>query len=451
MKRIRLIPTILGLLILIIGVASGVLLINKSSNIFSQADSGSTPNQLKITNIAESSFSVSWVTNQPTTGFIKYGDNNNLIFVGKDDRDQLSGKSGNFSTHHVTIRDLKPALTYYFKIVSGGNIYDNNGAVFQTNTAPVSQNPALENDVAYGTVIDQNGAPVEGAIIYLTLPDAVTQSTLTKNSGSWVIPLNLTRSSDLSTYGNYDRETTIEEILVQGLPGTTATVITITKKDSPIPAITLGGNFDFRNTPSELTGNQELTPPGSQFSSPDNQGFSPEDTGSISIINPSAGENINTQKPEFIGNGPVGETINIVINSPTPLKDQVTVDTNGNWNWSPSANLSPGEHSITISLPNGKSVTRRFTVLAADSSDLPFLTASPSATLTPTIVLPSTSPTPLSFPSLVLTPTITNSPTPTIIVQSPQSGNLTPTLSIFIMGGVLVFIGLSGKLLYKET
>jgi len=443
MKRIRLIPTILGLLILVIGVIGGVLLINKSSTIFSQADSGSTPSQLKNTNITESSFSISWITNQPTTGFIKYGNDNNLILVGKDDRDQFSGKSGNFLTHHVTIRGLKPATVYYFKIVSGGNIYDNNGVIFQVNTAPASKNPTPENDVAYGTVLDQNETPAEGVIVYLSLPDAVTQSTLTKNSGSWVIPLNLARSSDLSSYSNYDRETSTEEIFVQGSGGT-ATATTITKKDSPVPSITLGGNFDFRNTPLEPGGNQEPTPSGSQFPSSDNQDYSSfKETGSISIINPSAGERINTQKPEFLGNGPVGETINIEINSSTPLKDKVTVDANGNWSWSPPAKLTPGEHSITISLSTGKSVTRRFMVLAADSSDLPFFTASPSATLTPTLAIISPSPS-LTIPTISLTPTPTTTPTP-------QPGNLTPTFLIFIMGSVLVFIGLSGKILYKES
>lgn len=442
MKRIKLIPTILGLLILVIGVISGVLLIDKSSTIFSRADSGSTPSQLKITNITESSFSISWITSQPTTGFIKYGNNDNLMLSGKDDRDSLSGKSGNFLAHHVTIRGLKPATVYYFKIVSGGNVYDNNGVIFRADTAPTGKNPAPENDVAYGTVIDQNGVPAEGVIVYLSLPNAVTQSTLTKSSGSWVIPLNLSLSSDLSLYSNYDREISTEEIFVQGSLGGTATAITITKNDSPIPAITLGGNFDFRNTSSGLVGNQESTPPESQFSSPDNQG-SFKETGSISIINPSPGESINTQKPEFIGNGPVGETINIEINSSTLLKDQVTVNANGNWSWSPSANLTPGEHSITISLPDGKSVTRRFTVLAADSSDLPFFTASPSATLTPTLAIISPSPS-LTIPTISLTPTPTTAP-------KPQSGNLTPTLLIFIMGSILVFIGLSGKILYKES
>lgn len=454
MKKIRQIPTILGLFILIMGVLGGVVLINKGSKLFLQAESGTTPDQSKITNITETGFTVSWITSQPTSGFIKYGTDHNLSSLAKDDRDQLSGNTGNFLAHHVTIKGLKPATTYFFKIGSGGSLYGNNETDFQINTAPANKSTMPENDVAYGTILDQNGAPAEGVVVYLSLPDAITQSTLTKSSGSWVIPLNLARSSDLSSFVNYNREASVEEIFVQGSLKGTATAITITKNDTPIPSIALGESYDFRETQAESSSNQEPTPtsPESHFSSPDNQGSSAfKETGSISIINPSAGEKIGVQKPEFLGNGPAGEILDIEVNSPNSFKGKTTVQSSGIWTWSPPTNLAPGEHTITVTLANGRSVTRRFTVLAAGESDLPSFTASPSASLTPAATVPPLlSPTPSSILTPTSTPTGYLSPTPTVS-QPLQPGNLTPTFLVFIMGSTLFLIGLGGKILIKET
>jgi len=465
MRRIKRLPTILGLLLVLGAIVGGVVLIKQGPNLFLRAAPEQTPAQIKITNVTDSSLTVSWLTSEATTGFVKYGTENSLTFTANDDRDQISGKNEEFPTHHITIKNLNPATTYFFKIGSGGKLFDNNGQPYQAKTAPAIKTAPPVNDVAYGTVVDQNNNPVSGAIIYFSLANANPASAITKSSGSWVVPLNLIRSADLTNWATYDKAASIEEIFVQAGSLGTSTVVATTKNDSPMPKITLGQSFDFKEIAQEEQKIQEkqetsqATESG-KFTIPTDAtpSATASPTGELAIINPDEEENVNTQKPEFVGTGPVNKNITITVESPQTYSATILVDENGKWQWTPPANLEPGEHTVTISYTDdsGKvqKVSKTFMVLSAGSSDLPAITASPSSS--------STTPTP--SPSLSATPTPTASPTPTATISAtptstssatdssrssmpstssgvPTSGYLTPTFMVFIMGLGLIFIG----------
>ncbi len=444
MKKIRTIPTIIGIILLVLGVGTGGFLVQKASNLLVRANPEIIPKQVKITNVTDTTFTVSWITDSQTTGSLNYGTDKNPSFLAGDDRDQLSGKTGSFTTHHVTLKNLNPTTTYFFKIISGEKVFDNNGEPYQVATGPQIKTEPPPNDIAYGIVLNQNGSPAEGVIVYLSLPNSFPLSVLTKSSGSWVIPLNLARSRDLSSYLSYDREATIEEIFIQGGSTGTAIAITLTKNDSPVPSITLGGSFDFREGQPEIM----ITPPVAEESkfSFENISSSAAEEKQLTILNPSLDEKISTQTPQIIGTGPRGQTITIKIESPTPISGQTTIDNDGNWQWVPPISLSPGEHTLTVSLPDGTKIIRRFTVLA--NEEIPSFTASPSATLTPTST-PIPSPTTL----LTLTPTPTSTPTatPTIAPQVSQPGNSFPTLIILVISSVMLLFGLFANFLFKKN
>lgn len=422
MRKIRRIPTILGILIILAGVVAGVLLIKEGSGWFTRAQPEIVPKQVKITNIMDNSFTVSWITDSQTNGFLQYGTEGDLSYNAPDDRDQLSGSQGNFLIHHVMVKNLSPATTYFFKI-------NNSGQPYQVTTASTTADPAPPNDVAYGTVVNQNGSPVEGAIVYLSLTNVAPLSALTKASGSWVIPLNLARSTDLTTWAFYDREASTEEIFVQGGLLGTATAVATTKYDSPLPTITLGQSFDFRKAPllPTPTFSQALPSP-SKFSL-------------VTIINPSQGEEVNTPKPEILGTGPAGKALTIIVNSPETFTTQVTINEDGTWSWTPPADLPPGEHTVTVSLTDGQRITRSFVILAAGSSGLPSFTATPSATATPTA---TQTPTPTSTPAARVS-------LPSTEGGVPQPGYLTPTFLFSIMGVVLMILGILSNILMRKV
>lgn len=437
MKEVRRIPTALGLLILASGLVTGLILIRQKNVWQSQASSDITPQQIRITNITDTGFTVSWITESQTSGFIKYGrENNRFDLTALDERDQLSGKTGKFLTHHVVIKNLTPGTNYFFKIGSGENLFDNNANPYQQVVARSFQGSPPTNDVAYGSVLDQSKNPVEGAIIYLSLGNTVLQSTITKSSGSWVIPLNLAYTTDFSGYSLYDRQASVEEIFVQGGAKGTATAVTITKQDSPVPPLVLGQNLDFR-TQTTAQGEEETDSDSSGESKFSLQGTTPTPNPSaLTIINPGEGEKIPNFMPEIFGIGPAGETITITLQSTNQYSGSVKIDALGNWKWTPPGNLEPGEHIVSVLLANGKKVSRSFTVMAAGETDLPSFTATPSATLTPTFT-----------PAATLTPTPTATPPARTSMPStqsgvPSSGYLTPTFFVFIMGLALIFLGL---------
>lgn len=439
---------------MIFGIVAGVFLIKNTSNWFFRAGPGEVPKQVKITNITETGFAVSWITDSQTSGLIKYGlSNSDISFSAADDRDQLSGKTGNFFAHHVSLKNLKAATVYYFKIMSGENDFDNNSQPYQVTTAPAISVPLPPNDITYGTIVGQDGSPAEGTIVYLVLANANTLSALTKSSGSWVIPLSIARSSDLSSYVSYDRDASVEEIFVQGANLGTATAVATTKYDSPLPNIALGQSYDFRKGGQEKATPTPTRGPSGRFSAQDFSGVG--SSANLTITNPSQGESVNTKTPEIIGTGPASEKLTIIVNSQDAIEDEVTIGSDGKWNWTPPSNLTPGEHTITVSLADGKTVSRRFTVLAAGDSNLPAFEASASATPTnpPT---PTATSTPISTSAASPTPTST----PTVAARTsrpsteggiPASGNLTPTFIFFIMGTVLMLLGIGINILFKKV
>lgn len=453
MLKTRRIPTIIGLFILLLGLGGGVFLVQKSQILFLRAGPETIPTQIKITNITDNSFSASWITNEKTAGFIRFGETTRLGSTMADDRDQLSGETGLFSTHYVTLKNLKPKTTYYFKLGSGSKIYDNNGRPYQITTAPAISLPYPPSDVAYGKIIKQDGSPAEGSIVYLSLANATPQSVLVQSSGSWVIPLNLTRSADLLAYTTYDKEASIEEIFVQAAQAGTATAVATTKYDSPVPTITLGKSFDFRKMAEELeTETQEIvpeeateeaepvTPPASKFS------FEPVATPAaaaeeLAIINPEEGETVNTQRPAVIGIGPAGITLEITIQSPAIYSGTVAIDSQGSWEWSPPANLEPGEHTVTATYTDEEgeehTVSHTFMVLAA-GEEQPAIEATPSAEVSPT-------PTPTVTPTPTATP-VAREVMPSTEEGVPEPGYLTPTFVVFIMGLILILTGFVVKI-----
>lgn len=448
-------PTIIGLLVLIVGLVGGIFLVQTGQVFFLRAAPEITPTQVKITNLSSNSFSVSWLTDKETSGFVKFGESSSLERVALDDRDQMAGKVGMFNTHHVTLKNLKPNTHYLFKLGSENKLFDNSGSPYEIATPGNIANAPAANNIASGTVLSVNGTPAKSAVVYLNTANATPQSTLVRSDGSWFIPLNTALSITLTSYATYSQDQS-EEIFVQGGQGITATAITTISNTNPVPEITLGKTYDFRSQASPDNTQaispqpvDQATPPASKFSVIEIAPPTPASgTAQLTIKNPGKdNENVNTTKPEFTGTGPAGKTIQILVESSQPYSGTITVNKDGTWKWTPPANLSPGEHKVTLTYL-GKTLTRTFTVLAAGQSEMPAFTATPSGSLTPSPTInltptPTTRLTPTPT-SISLTPTSTASARTSIpSTQSgvPTSGDLTPTFIVSIMGLVLILSG----------
>lgn len=418
MKKTFKIPTIFGIIAIIISLSLTVFLFKNITNFLSKATPEIIPKEVKITNITANSFSVSWITDSVVSGSVSFGENENLTNLANDDRDQVSGSQGNYSTHHVSLRYLKNNTKYFFKILSSSSTFDNNGQPYMIKT--LTEASSVATQPVYGTIINPQGSSVSDIVVYLELGSASPQSTLVKPSGSWLInPL----ASSL--------QDKIEIFIQAGKEGTTV-VTTNLQNSNPVPQITLGKNSDFRNQP--LTTNPDQTTNPTQNN---NSGFKAPPPPEIipSLIKPATESAIPSDQPNFSGTGVPGTTVKIEVNSETITQATTTVDTNGNWNWTPPAGLPPGDHTVTVTMndKNGNLLNfmRHFTVLAAGTQ------VNQSATPAANLTTPTASPTATPKPIMTATPAASATPS-----SAPASGNLTPTFFLILFGLIFFSLGL---------
>lgn len=394
----RKIPTLLGLAILVSGLVAGVILVNSRTSFQSKAGPTESPKNIKISNRGSGNFSVSWTTDTPLTGFIKYSEDPAKINLPAGDvRDQISGTSQNYTNHYVNISGLGSNKTIYFLIGSGSQTYNDNEKPFQIRTlSPISAPP---ENIASGKIINADNTPVNGAIVFMDTDGAETLSTISKTDGSWRINLSTARSKDGKVVA-IDPKTTLLSIFASAGNLGSATAITNTEKSKPVPDIYLGKNQSFINNSVDIAKivSENSSRSGvfalseSQLASGDVLGT----TGSITFLNPAIeGELIATNTPEF--KLKVASGSGIVFKIGDQISSDATKSASGEWSWSPRDPLKSGLNTLLVEYLDGKNTkiqaTRTFNVLAiGDTSGIPAFTATPSATPTVTAtVTPSLS------------------------------------------------------------
>lgn len=265
------IPTIFGLGVLIIALVAGVFLLGDGPGVFApRAAPETAPKKIKVTNITDSSFTISFLTDEPTLGFVKYGTSpGDLDSQASDDRDQLSGDTGSFRTHHITVRGLSADTAYHYEIGTGSSImYDNSGTPFKVTTAKQGGVPSAAKTVT-GSVVTAAGAPAEHAIVYINTSGALGMSALVRSSGGWAIPLSNARTMDMANYALITDDTSLT-IRAQGSSSSEEASATITVANAqPVPALSFatgglvedpGGSGAPASTPPASTP-PAVTPP----------------------------------------------------------------------------------------------------------------------------------------------------------------------------------------------
>lgn len=186
------IPTLLALSILIIGLGTGVILVSQKQLFKSQAGPTQEPKNITVANLTGSSISIIWQTNKAITGFIQAGLTSSLGQTFLDDRDLNTPNP--YKLHFVTLSNLKPQTTYYYKIISGEG--DPHGKLLTFTTSlelPQSQEKPL-----IGRVLDNKLQPINEALVTLEVKGAQKVATITKISGNFILPLagfNITQAS----------------------------------------------------------------------------------------------------------------------------------------------------------------------------------------------------------------------------------------------------------------
>lgn len=436
------IPTIFGLILLFFIVGSIIFITEINLRTPSDAAGSSKPQQTKITNVGDHTFTISWITESPTTGtaLISTPGSSNRIYY--DERDS-GGKLGHYISHLVTIRDAKPSTLYSIKILSNGRQYLQGNKPHEIKTPSVLPSNTNGLEPSYGTILTSQGVVAEDALVYLTLEGGQELSTLTKSTGLWLIPLNQVRTADLSSFLP-TLERMDEKIFILHESGE-ITATTDSLNDSPVPEMTIGQTYDFRRQNAKTTTNTTLalrttpTVPAPTSKQLPVEGASVLGTSKgpfrVTLISPAQNATFTTSLPLFSGSGVPDTFIGLAIGITKPISGSAKVKSDGTWNFTPSKSLAPGKQSVTITSKDstGKTVaiTHGFEIFKSGTQVLGDATPSGTLTLTPT-------------PTKISTATETPTPTDDLTLSGeeiPTSGSSLPTILLIVIGLGLLLSG----------
>ncbi len=144
-------------------------------------------NNINVTDITDSSATISWTTDQPTQGVVEYGTTTSYGAA-------ISGLSEE-TTHSITITNLAPSTTYHFRIAasstngtttySSNSSFKTNGVIFITINSPANGANISGNSVTVTGSIT-NPANVETGVTVNGLPASLNNNQFVVNN----VPLN---------------------------------------------------------------------------------------------------------------------------------------------------------------------------------------------------------------------------------------------------------------------
>lgn len=432
------IPTLFAVLLLVVGVAVTSYLVQQRIIIFQHAAPPENPENIRITNITDTSFTVTYTTIAPVIGTLAVT-SNSTNQTALDDRDEQSGVPKPYTVHSISVKDLKPNTPYNFTILSGTTTYLNNNEPFSITTGPtITSHPNEENPLA-GKIVMPDGSDPQEALVYVTTDNGQLLSTLLNKSGLYIVPLNTMRTRDLTSSVIFTSQSVLQVLITTATQ--TSTVSVGIGGINPVPPITLSQNYDFTvNTTPLATGSAQKSFPSFDTTQP--LSATPE------IIVPKSNQSFTDAQPQFSGTALPNTSVSITIHSSNAIQTQVTANAAGNWSYRPSTPLAPGKHTITITTADQfgilKTIEQSFIVYASGSQvSQP---ATPSATLaptqkptaTPTIVIVTSTPTPTLIPTPTATvlprTTVRPSPRPTL----PSTGS--NTVAALGIGGLVTAV-----------
>jgi hypothetical protein len=220
------------------------------------AAAAETPQDVTQSNICKDRVAISWTTEEAALARINYGATAALGKTAYDER----GTQSEGRTHYFYINGLSANTTYYYDIVCGEVVYNNDGAHYTVTTGPVLS-PAADSDIAYGRVFLKEGAMrAEGSIVYVKLKDnsgsgtpgeSQQFSSLVDWNGYWFVDLKNVKTESMSAYFEYsDGDDLVVE--TKGTNGGSVSSVFDTAADSPAPVIFVSGTHVLR-VPGDYT------------------------------------------------------------------------------------------------------------------------------------------------------------------------------------------------------
>jgi hypothetical protein len=189
---------------------------------------------VRVTNLRDVAFTVTWRTDRPSTGRVAFGLPGSLDRSAGDDR----GDETVAAIHHVTVAGLAPQTAYAFRVHSGESTDDDGGQPFTVQTTATGSLAAPFT--AYGQVQYAGGAPAVGALVLARLVNdqgapVTLLSALVESQGYWSLNLPLANC-----------EGAMLEMAVTAPDGATAAATVPACTVQPAPSLTLEASASYR-------------------------------------------------------------------------------------------------------------------------------------------------------------------------------------------------------------
>jgi len=417
MKKEKRIPTILGLLFLLVCIAVGVYLSSNKVNIRSKASGDCKPINIQATNITHSSFAISFITSASC-----------LSSVSINER-VIPNFSESSKIHSFSIDNLKESTEYHYSIVSGGTNYEETSYLVKTAKKPSGTPPVA--DIAWGKIYNPDKSPGAYSLIYIIIPEGSPLSALVTSNGNWNITFANSYNSGKSEWftppPNID-----EDIYVISQDGQTTQITGNTSRNNPVPDIIIGQNtFASEQVDAPSVGNVGLGD--SQFS-----------FGVVTILNPKNGETIFTTRPDFFGTAKPNYNLSISLLGPVNAIGAPVSDSAGTWHWSPVSNLTPGNYTIQAGtakhnfIVSTGSSSLAYTASGSGNLNTPTPTLTPRPTEIPAYFSPTSTPVSTQIPTQIPTPRTYKPSTDSGV---PKTGTSFPTIFLGIISISLLVFG----------
>ena len=163
------------------------------------------PNDVKVTNVHVSTFSVSWTTTEKTEGYLVYGTSPEGVTTYRVNDTQGANHLGYI--HYCNVKGLLPNTTYYFKIASGAGavLYPSEEEPYSVTTFENELTPDTSKIISrYGYVKNSMNSPVGGIIIYYNITHdgetSMLMSNFTEESGWFILEPSSARAADGSEF-----------------------------------------------------------------------------------------------------------------------------------------------------------------------------------------------------------------------------------------------------------
>lgn len=358
----------IGLLLVILSVGKGLV----TTYLSKAASEKFSVDNVVISNVSDSGWTVSWTTSTKTKGAVHFGKSTNVSDgIVVDDRDVESAE-GEYTTHYATVRGADPGK-YYFKLAVNGILVGN-----KDNSAYVVELPAVlaekgSNKFIEGKLVDIKNTPVAGAIVRMEIPGAQIMTAISKSNGSFNLPANILRSDDLKS--NFPlKDSTSEKITIVSSDLKRTLISCTGNLNNPIPTIVLGKDTTCS---ALLSGASSVTPV-------------PVPTPAVAVINITEGQLLDSQLPTFRGKVGARDMVTIELRTDKVTRATVQAGSDGTWVWAPGAKLTSGSGVLvlTVTTTTGAVQTTQRTFKVPGNDILPVVTGSPSAVLVSVKVSP---------------------------------------------------------------